>query len=107
MNHSEIIGWSDLQLFSTGFYAYQQQDYPMAARHMGYILQLYPDSMLRDLVILWLSQALYHCGDINGAARHMSTLLKEYPGKIDLHDDVDEELIELGRIYSESGRRGE
>jgi nucleoid-associated protein YgaU len=84
--------------FITGFNAFQQKDYATTITNMSEVLQKYPDSQLRDVLLLWLSRAYFKNGNQLDAARHMSQFLKEYPDS-PLKGAVDEELLALTARY--------
>jgi outer membrane protein assembly factor BamD (BamD/ComL family) len=88
----------DSQIFISGFNAYQQKDYTTTITKMNEVLQKYPDSPLRDMVLFWLSRAYYKSGNQQDAARYMSQFSKEYPDN-PLKGTVDEELLALTVRY--------
>lgn len=93
---------SDLQLFGTGFYAYQQENFQVAVRNMRILLRRFPDSSLRDMALFWLAQALFRAGSMADAAHCMAQFLRECPDQDDAARDVDEELMNLTRLYIET-----
>jgi hypothetical protein len=88
----------DSQIFITGFNAYQQKDYATTINKMNEVLQKYPDSPLRDMVLFWLSRSYYKSGNQQDAARVMSQFSREYPDN-PLKGTVDEELLSLTARY--------
>jgi hypothetical protein len=88
----------DSQVFISGFNAYQQKDYPTTIQKMNEVLQKFPDTPLRDMVLFWLSRAYYKNGNQQDAARYMSQFSKEYPDN-PLKGTVDEELLALAARY--------
>ncbi len=88
----------DSQIFISGFNAYQQKKYPTTISKMNEVLQKFPDTPLRDMVLFWLSRAYYKNGNQQDAARFMSQFLKEYPDN-PLKGTVDEELLALTARY--------
>ena len=88
----------DSQIFISGFNAFQQKDYATTITKMNEVLQKYPDSPLRDMVLFWLSRAYYKNGNQQDAARYLSQFSKEYPDN-PLKGTVDEELLALTARY--------
>jgi hypothetical protein len=88
----------DSQIFISGFNAYQQKDYTTTIARMNEVLQKYPDSPLRDMVLFWLSRAYYKNGNQRDAARYLSQFSREYPDN-PLKGTVDEELLALTARY--------
>ncbi|MDA8430292.1 MAG: tetratricopeptide repeat protein [Geobacteraceae bacterium] len=88
----------DSQVFISGFNAYQQKDYATTIKKMNEVLQKFPDTPLRDMVLFWLSRAYYKSGNLQNAARYMSQFSKEYPDN-PLKGTVDEELLALTARY--------
>ena len=88
----------DSQIFISGFNAYQQKDYTTTIAKMNEVLQKYPDSPLRDMVLFWLSRAYYKNGNQQDAARYLSQFSREYPDN-PLKGTVDEELLALTARY--------
>ncbi|MBK5274668.1 MAG: DUF11 domain-containing protein [Desulfuromonadales bacterium] len=88
----------DSQIFISGFNAYQQKDYPATITRMTEVLQKYPDSALRDMVLFWLSRAYFKSGNQQNAAKYMSQFFKEYPDN-PLKGTVDEDLLALTARY--------
>lgn len=84
----------DSQIFIAGFNAYQQKDYAGTIEKMNEVLQKYPDSPLRDMVLFWLSRAYYKSGNQQEAARNLSQFSKEYPDN-PLKSTVEDELVQL------------
>ena len=88
----------DSQIFISGFNAFQQKDYATTITRMNEVLQKYPDSPLRDMVLFWLSRAHFKNGNQLDAARYLSQFSKEYPDN-PLKGTVDEELLALTARY--------
>ena len=88
----------DSRIFIAGFNAFQQKDYVTTITKMNEVLQKYPDSPLRDMVLFWLSRAHFKNGNQLDAARYMSQFSKEYPDN-PLKGTVDEELLALTARY--------
>jgi uncharacterized protein DUF11/outer membrane lipoprotein YfiO len=88
----------DSQVFISGFNAYQQKDYATTIAKMHEVLQKYPDSPLRDMVLFWLARSYFKNGNQMEAARYMSQFSKEYPDN-PLKGTVDEELLALTARY--------
>jgi uncharacterized membrane protein len=88
----------DSQIFISGFNAFQQQDYSTTITKMNEVLQKYPDSPLRDMVLFWLSRAYFKNGNQQEAARYLSQFSKEYPDN-PLKGTVDAELLALTARY--------
>jgi len=88
----------DSQIFISGFNAFQQKDYATSITKMNEVLQKYPDSPLRDMVLFWLSRAHFKNGNQRDAARYMSQFSKEFPDN-PLKETVDEELLALTARY--------
>jgi len=88
----------DSQIFISGFNAYQQKDYTTTIGKMNEVLQKFPDTPLRDMVLFWLSRSYYKNGNLRDAARVMSQFSKEYPDN-PLKGTVDEELLALTARY--------
>ena len=88
----------DSQIFISGFNAYQQKDYAATIARMNEVLEKYPDTPLRDMVLFWLSRAYFKNGNQQQAARYMSQFSKEYPDN-PLKGTVDEELLALTARY--------
>jgi len=65
---------------------------------MNEVLQKFPDTPLRDMVLFWLSRSYYKNGNLRDAARVMSQFSKEYPDN-PLKGTVDEELLALTARY--------
>ncbi len=84
----------DSQIFISGFNAYQQKDYATTIGRMNEVLQKYPDTPLRDMVLFWLSRAYFKNGNQQDAAKFMSQFSREYPDN-PLKATVDEELLAL------------
>src|SRR5450631_1921338 len=79
----------DSQIFISGFNSFQQKDYTTTISKMNEVLQKYPDSPLRDMVLFWLARAHFKNGNQRDAARYMSQFSKEYPDN-PIKDTVDE-----------------
>jgi hypothetical protein len=88
----------DSRIFISGFNSFQQKDYAATITKMNEVLQKYPDSPLRDMVLFWLSRAHFKNGNQLDAARYMSQFSKEYPDN-PLKGTVDEELLALTARY--------
>ncbi|MBC8018430.1 MAG: hypothetical protein H7X83_07935 [Verrucomicrobia bacterium] len=88
----------DSQVFISGFNAYQQKDYTTTIKKMNEVLQKFPDTPLRDMVLFWLARAYYKSGNQQDAARFMSQFSKEYPDN-PLKGTIDEELLALTARY--------
>ena len=88
----------DSQIFISGFNAYQQKNYSTTISKMNEVLQKYPDTPLRDMVLFWLSRAYFKNGNQQDAAKFMSQFSKEYPDN-PLKGTVDEELLALTARY--------
>ena len=89
---------ADSQIFISGFNAYQQKDYATTIVRMKEVLEKYPDSPLRDMVLFWLSRACYKSGNQQDAARYLSQFNREFPDN-PLKGTVDEELLVLTARY--------
>lgn len=88
----------DSQIFITGFNAFQQKNYSVTIDKMNEVLQKYPDTPLRDMVLFWLSRAYFKSGNQQEAARFMSQFSREYPDN-PLKGTIDEELLVLTARY--------
>jgi len=88
----------DSQIFISGFNAYQKRDYATTISRMNEVLQKYPDTPLRDMVLFWLARAYYKNGNQQDAAKFMSQFSREYPDN-PLKGTVDEELLALTARY--------
>lgn len=88
----------DSQIFISGFNAFQQKDYSTTITKMNEVLQKYPDSPLRDMVLFWLSRAYFKNGNQLDAARYLSQFSREYPDN-PLKGTVDAELLALTARY--------
>ncbi len=93
------VGTDDLELFSSGFYAYQQEHYNTSISYMDILLQRYPTTVLRDMALFWLSQAYFKAGYRQEAARSLVQFFREFPAMNYIKQEIDEELIELARQY--------
>jgi uncharacterized repeat protein (TIGR01451 family) len=89
---------ADSQIFISGFNAYQQKDYATTISRMKEVLEKYPDSPLRDMVLFWLSRACYKSGNQQDAAKYLSQFNREFPDN-PLKGTVDEELLALTARY--------
>ncbi|WP_223911603.1 tol-pal system YbgF family protein [Geobacter sp. AOG1] len=69
----------DCQSFIDGFEAYKQKDFDTSQGKLRGVLEKYPDSPLRDVVLFWLARSYYKNGNQLEAARYMSTFAREYP----------------------------
>lgn len=69
----------DCQSFIAGFEAYKQKDFDTSQGKLKTVMENYPDSPLRDVVLFWLARSYYKNGNQRDAARHMSTFAREYP----------------------------
>ena len=88
----------DSQIFIAGFNAYQQKDYATSISDMNEVLQKYPETPLRDMVLFWLSQSYYKAGNQQEAARCFSQFSKEYPEN-PLKSTVEDNLLALTARY--------
>lgn len=73
-------GSGDSRLFVAGFTALRAGDGAEAADIFDRLLAVYPETPLRDLVLLFLARANLAAGNRQEAARAMANLLREYPG---------------------------
>lgn len=69
----------DSQSFVDGFEAYKRKDFDTSLEKLKEVLEKYPDSPLRDVVLFWLSRSYYKTGNQMEAARYMSLFGREYP----------------------------
>ena len=96
-DHSDFHPFSDFELFKEGFLAYQQHVWERTASYMTTLLESHPRSRLREMALFWLAQSLFKSGNRSDAARCLAQFIKESPDRIDLHGDVDAELLNLSR----------
>ncbi|KAF0221174.1 MAG: hypothetical protein FD174_672 [Geobacteraceae bacterium] len=89
---------SDAQIFIAGFNAYQKKDYQTVIEKMSLILQVHPDTPLRDMSLYYLARANFRVGNQENAAKYMLRLIKEYPGS-NLKGTVEAELLDLVARY--------
>lgn len=88
----------DCQSFIDGFEAYKQKDFATSQGKLKAVMENYPDSPLRDVVLFWLARSYYNNGNQREAARNMSTFAREYPDS-PLLALVEDDLKELVARY--------
>lgn len=99
---SECHGAEDSRLFIEGFTAFGSGDGRGAATTLSRLLEIHPDTPLRDLALFFLARAHLRAGNQLEAARTMARLLREYPGT-PLAGKGEKALLELASRH----RRGE
>ncbi|HEY6006756.1 MAG TPA: tetratricopeptide repeat protein [Geobacteraceae bacterium] len=88
----------DSALFMAGFSAYQRKEYHDAAQRLKRLLEVYPETPLRDMTLFFLARAQFKAGNRPEAGRVMSRLLREYPGST-LKEKAEPELMRLAAAY--------
>ena len=88
----------DSQAFIAGFNAFQQKDFAGAIIKMNEVLQKFPDTPLRDMVLFWLARSYYRAGNNQSAAKYLAQFSKEYPDN-PLKGTVEDELLILTTRY--------
>ncbi|HIJ81184.1 MAG TPA: tetratricopeptide repeat protein [Desulfuromonadales bacterium] len=96
-HNSDFHPFSDFELFKEGILAYQQHVWELTSSYMTTLLESHPRSRLREMALFWLAQSLFKSGNRSDAARCLAQFIKESPDRIDLHGDVDAELLNLSR----------
>ena len=84
----------DASIFVEAFAAYQKKDYLLAIEKVVKVNRMYPDSPLRDVVLLLVARSSYKAGDNERAAKTITTFISEFP-ESSLKTTIEEELLSL------------
>ena len=84
----------DSNLFIEAFSAYQKKDYLLTLEKVGIINQLFPDTPLRDVVLLLQARAALKSGNNELAAESIIQFNKEFAAS-PLKSAIDDELERL------------
>lgn len=84
----------DSQTFITGFNAFQKKDYQTTIDKMTVVMEKYPDTPLRDMVLFWLARAHYKAGHRENAAKYLGQFLREFPDS-PLKSTLEDDLVKL------------
>lgn len=85
----------DSNLFVEAFNSYQKKDYLLTIEKVDQLLQIFPDTPLRDISLMLLARAGLKSGDNELAARTINQFSAEYADN-SLKTTVEEELLALG-----------
>jgi Domain of unknown function DUF11/Outer membrane lipoprotein len=85
----------DASLFVEAFTAYQKKDYLLAIEKLGIIDQLFPDTPLRDVVLLLQARSGLQSGDYELAATTINRFNSEFAAN-PLKSTIEVELLRLG-----------
>ena len=88
----------DSLLYITGYDAFLKKDYLTASERMSLILQKYPDTPLRDVVMFLRARADYNAGKRKEAAKEMARFCREYPDSA-LKETAESELLQMATEY--------
>lgn len=84
----------DAAIFVDAFAAYQKKDYLLAIEKIDKLNQLFPDSALRDVVLLLAARSSHKSGDNQRAAKTVATFINEFP-ESSLRITIEEDLLAL------------
>lgn len=84
----------DAGLFVEALAAHQRKDYLLAIEKIERLNQQFPDSSLRDVVLLLTARTSYKAGDNERAAKTVTTFISEFP-KSSLTSTIEEDLLAL------------
>jgi tetratricopeptide (TPR) repeat protein len=84
----------DASIFLDAFAAHQRKDYLLAIEKIEQLNQLFPDSPLRDVVLLLAARSSYNAGDNERAAKTVTTFISEFP-ESSLKTTIEEDLLTL------------
>lgn len=85
----------DSNLFVEAFNSYQKKDYLLTIEKVDQLIQIFPDSPLRDISLMLLARAGLKSGDNELAAKTINQFTAEYADN-SLKTTVEEELLALG-----------
>ena len=86
----------DATVFVDAFAAYQKKDYLLTMEKVEQLNRLFPDSPLRDAVLLLAARSSYKAGDNEHSAKNITSFLDEFP-ESGLKVTIEEELLTLSR----------
>lgn len=86
----------DAAVFVDAFATYQKKDYLLTMEKVEQLNRLFPDSALRDVVLLLAARSSYKAGDNERAAKTITSFLDEFP-ESGLKVTIEEELLTLSR----------
>lgn len=84
----------DAAVFVKAFEAHQRNDYLLAIEKIEQLNRLFPDSPLRDVVLLLTARASYNAGDNHRAAKAVTVFINDFP-ESSLKSTIEEELLML------------
>lgn len=84
----------DASIFVDALAAHQRKDYLLAIEKIELLNQLFPDSPLRDVVLLLTARSSYSAGDNERAAKTVTTFITEFP-ESSLKSSIEEDLLML------------
>lgn len=88
----------DSFLFKTGFSSYNRSDYAAAISTLTSLLEKYPDTFLKDTVLLLLARSHLQSGDRRTATALTERLLREFPDRYTI-DNLDKDLVALLPVH--------
>ncbi|HBA72683.1 MAG: hypothetical protein A2X82_17760 [Geobacteraceae bacterium GWC2_55_20] len=88
----------DAAVFVDAFAAYQKKDYLTAIEKADQLIQMFPDSPLRDVTLLLIARSCIKSGDNQRAAKALTSFNNEF-SESNLKTTVEEELLSLAIRY--------
>ena len=76
-----VCAGNDTYLFKSGFSSYNKSDYSAAISSLTAVLEKYPDTLLKDTIILLLARSHLQTGNSKAAAILAERLLQEFPDR--------------------------
>lgn len=87
----------DAGVFVDAFAAYQKKDYLLALEKVEQLNRQFPDTPLRDVVLLLSARSSHKAGDNEKAAKSVTTFINEFPEST-LRTTIEEELLALSNL---------
>jgi len=91
---ADAVESDDAGIFVKAFEAHQRNDYLLAIEKIERLNRLFPDSPLRDVVLLLTARSSYNAGDNQRAAKAITVFINVFP-ESSLRSTIEEELLTL------------
>lgn len=91
---ADAVESDDAGIFVKAFEAHQRNDYLLAIEKIERLNRLFPDSPLRDVVLLLTARSSYNAGDNQRAAKAITVFINDFP-ESSFRSTIEEELLTL------------